>query len=270
MIRFLSFCVVLVLAMVTTVPADLYDDFGESQSGSWAPARWWDDYACRGRFLVPAKSSPKLDVAFTRGNRVSEINAAGGFSVEVEVVEIRGKWAAVNLGAGEVGQAAVAVVVYPDNSSSADQIYIYGNCWDIGHEFDEAEKVRIEIDTDDVSEKDVQASVSVVIGDTQVVAGYTFRWQKTPSALHLAAGEAGRAAFDNLRIELAGPVIEFEQSASVDGECGGPAVVNVALRHPLPGETYTVDYAVTGGTAKGAGVDHAVENGTLTFEPGQK
>src|SRR5439155_3607389 len=34
------------------------------------------------------------------------------------------------------------------------------------------------------------------------------------------------------------------------------------------GKTVTVDYAVTGGTATGGGVDYTLANGTLTFAPG--
>src|SRR5207302_544679 len=34
-------------------------------------------------------------------------------------------------------------------------------------------------------------------------------------------------------------------------------------------QAVTVDYAVTGGTATGGGVDYTLNNGTLTFAPGQ-
>ena len=261
-------CVFVVFAMATSVSADLFDDFSGDQTGSWAPARWWDDYACRGRFIVPGKRSPKLDVAFSRGQRATEINAAAGFVIEVEVVEIREGWAAINIGNGDIEKAAVAVVLYPDNSSSEDQIYVYGKSWGVGNEFDEGQKVRIEIDTKDVSNRGEDARLTVIFDDTEVVSDYRFQWQKTPLGFYLGAGN-GRAIFDNLRIAPAEPVIEFERRYSEGAEGSGPAVMNVVFKHPEPGQTCTVDYKVTGGTAKGAGVDYTLNDGTLTFGPGQ-
>ena len=74
-------CTVAVFAMGTSTSADLFDDFGGDQTGTWAPARWWDDYARRGRFVVPGNRSPKLDVAFSRAQRLQDIKAAGGFVI---------------------------------------------------------------------------------------------------------------------------------------------------------------------------------------------
>ncbi|MHC4154265.1 MAG: Calx-beta domain-containing protein [Planctomycetota bacterium] len=257
-----------VLATATSAWAELFDDFGTEQSGTWAPVRWWDDYACRGQFVVPGNKSPKLDVAFSRTQRAAEINAAGGFVIEVEVVEIRGDRAIIGIGSGEVERAAVAVVVYADNRPAEDQVYVYGKSWNIGSEFNEGDMVGIEIDTDDVSDRDAEASVSVVVGDTEVVSDYGFKWQKSPLGFHLGAGN-GRAVFDNLRIAPAPPVIEFAGRSAAAAESSGPVMVNVVLRHALSGETYAVDYEVTGGTAKGGGVDYTLGGGTLKFEPGQ-
>ena len=192
-------CLAVVSAMVTSASAELFDDFSGEQRGSWAPARWWDDYACRGQFVVPGNKAPKLDVAFSRAQRASEINAAGGFVIEVDLVEIRQGSAIIGIGSGEVENAAVAVVLYGDNRPDEDQLYVYGKSWDIGGEFNEGDRVRIEVDTDDVTERDAQASVSVVVGDTEVVSDYGFQWKKSPLGFHLGAGK-GRAVFDNLRI----------------------------------------------------------------------
>jgi hypothetical protein len=257
-----------VSAMATSASADLFDDFSGEQSGSWAPARWWDDYACRGQFIVPGNKSPKLDVAFSRAQRAVEIDAAGGFVIEVDVVEIREGSAIIGIGSGEVRNAAVAVVLYDDNHAGEDQVYVYGKSWNIGREFSEGDRVRIEVDTDDVSGRDAQASVNVVVGDSEVVSDYGFRWQKSPLGFHLGAGK-GRAVFDNLRIAPATPVIEFESASACGAESDGPAAVNVVLKHALAGESYAVDYAVTGGTAKGGGGDYRIDGGTLKFEPGQ-
>jgi len=66
------------------------------------------------------------------------------------------------------------------------------------------------------------------------------------------------------------PTIGFEAESSSGMETITPASVEVALFSPEPNQTYTVDYAVTGGTATGAGVDYnTVEPNTLTFNPGE-
>ena len=66
-----------------------------------------------------------------------------------------------------------------------------------------------------------------------------------------------------------GPRVQFETAASEGLESVSPAVLTVTLSNALPGETYTVDYAATGGTAIGGGVDYLLTPGTLTFNPGQ-
>jgi len=50
--------------------------------------------------------------------------------------------------------------------------------------------------------------------------------------------------------------IAFETSASGAFEQVSPAELKVNLNNPEPGQTYTVDYAVTGGSAAGCGVDY--------------
>ena len=52
------------------------------------------------------------------------------------------------------------------------------------------------------------------------------------------------------------PTIKFESSASGDLESVSPAELTVLLADPEEGQTYTVDYAVTGGSATGCGVDY--------------
>ena len=52
------------------------------------------------------------------------------------------------------------------------------------------------------------------------------------------------------------PEISFNSQASADLESVSPAVLEVVLKNGQAGETYTVDYAVTGGTATGCGVDY--------------
>ncbi|MHC4343295.1 MAG: Calx-beta domain-containing protein [Planctomycetota bacterium] len=69
-------------------------------------------------------------------------------------------------------------------------------------------------------------------------------------------------------IPSAAPTIEFELAASGDLESVTPALIDVIVDYADANETYTVDYAVTGGTATGGGVDYTLANGTLTFVPG--
>ena len=64
------------------------------------------------------------------------------------------------------------------------------------------------------------------------------------------------------------PVVEFQTAASGALESVSPAVLTVTLQNPQEGQTYTVDYAVTGGTAT-RNVDYTLADGTLTFNPGQ-
>jgi len=54
------------------------------------------------------------------------------------------------------------------------------------------------------------------------------------------------------------PTIEFGSADSGGMENVSPAMLPVSLRYPKAGETYTVDYAVTGGTATGGGVDYLI------------
>jgi hypothetical protein len=66
-----------------------------------------------------------------------------------------------------------------------------------------------------------------------------------------------------------GPRIQFETAASEGLESISPAVLTVTLSNAEAGETYTVDYAATDGTAIGGGVDYSLTPDTLTFNPGQ-
>jgi hypothetical protein len=70
-------------------------------------------------------------------------------------------------------------------------------------------------------------------------------------------------------LEYSGPTIGFASDASGAVETVGTAYVAVSLTNPEPGETYTVQYSVFGGTAVGGGIDYTITPGTLTFEPGE-
>ncbi len=69
-------------------------------------------------------------------------------------------------------------------------------------------------------------------------------------------------------IEDPRPGLGFESQTSSIKEDSGPANIPVILATAMP-SVVTVDYAATGGTATGGGVDYTLNAGTLTFTPGQ-
>jgi len=62
------------------------------------------------------------------------------------------------------------------------------------------------------------------------------------------------------------PTVAFDLTASAGDESTTPASLAVSLSAAYV-QTVTVDYAVTGGTATGGGVDYTLAAGTLTFDP---
>ena len=64
------------------------------------------------------------------------------------------------------------------------------------------------------------------------------------------------------------PTVEFASVSSSGSETVSPATLAVNLS-AASGQTVTVDYSVTGGTATGGGVDYTLDAGTLTFEPNE-
>lgn len=66
---------------------------------------------------------------------------------------------------------------------------------------------------------------------------------------------------------LSEPVVTFVASTSSGSEATTIVNIPVSLINP-PGGTVTVNYAVTGGSATGGGVDYTLASGTLTFTGG--
>ncbi len=64
------------------------------------------------------------------------------------------------------------------------------------------------------------------------------------------------------------PAIAFETASSSGDELVKAANLKVLLDKPS-GQEVTIDYAVTGGTATGDGVDYMLHGGKLTFKPGE-
>ncbi|MFA6169166.1 MAG: Calx-beta domain-containing protein [Candidatus Margulisiibacteriota bacterium] len=66
----------------------------------------------------------------------------------------------------------------------------------------------------------------------------------------------------------AAPTVAFSAASSNGLESTTPANLAVALS-AASGQTVTVNYSVTGGTATGSGTDYTLASGTLTFNPGE-
>jgi hypothetical protein len=207
-----------------------------------------------------------LDIAVSRAQRLKEIKAAGGFVVEVDILELRNE-AGIFMGSVDYKEKGIAVVVSnPEKKPKSDKLYVNGTAYDIAGNFQPDDRVRIEIDTDDF-EKTTEASITVYFGDEKVIDAHPFKWKKAPLGFHLAA-IGGKTVFDNLAIKTAEPTIEF---AGWDHKwkASNPAVnVNVVLKNGQPNWDYIVDCIVTGGSAV-QGVDYIFENQRLEFEEGK-
>ncbi|MHC4184805.1 MAG: lamin tail domain-containing protein, partial [Planctomycetota bacterium] len=102
--------------------------------------------------------------------------------------------------------------------------------------------------------------------------------------LHIFAGveQYGRAAEDllvdnsgggysathDVLWSLLGTEVSFEMEESGDFETVGPAMLTVVLYNPPISQTVTVEYAVSGGTADGNGVDYTLDAGLLSLDAG--
>jgi hypothetical protein len=239
--KVLSFLAVLiVLGFAQIGSAELIDDFGGPQKGSWAPARWWygQDWTKRGKFIISGNEGTRLDIAFARARREKEIEAeaAGGLVAEVDILEVRGR-AAVCIGSKEFEKKGIAVVVTGDKSKDKDKLYLYGQAIEIGTDYKVGQKVRIDLNARDL-EDDIPASISVYFDDAEVIAEHSFQLQKSPQSFCLAA--AGRAVFDNLLLRSAKPQIEFAEPSSSAGEDKSRILIDVLLRNGQPQESYSV------------------------------
>jgi chitodextrinase len=77
-----------------------------------------------------------------------------------------------------------------------------------------------------------------------------------------------QAFFNGFELYATGPTMSFVSDASAGIETITSALLSVVLTNPDTGQTYTVDYAATGGTATG-GVDYTLNPDTLTYNPGE-
>jgi len=77
----------------------------------------------------------------------------------------------------------------------------------------------------------------------------------------------GMMCLNAFELDLGSPTVQFEQPASAELESAHTAQLPVTLSESV-GETVTVQYAVTGGTAAN-GVDYTIASSPLVFSPGQ-
>jgi len=287
----IAISVSILLGFAQSASAAVFDDFSGEQQGSWAPVRWWTDYACRGKFIVPKDASGFFDIAVCRAQRKLEILAAKGFIVEVDVLDVK-KSAAVCIGPKDFRERGIAVLVHGENNDKSDKLYINGQAFEIQSDYQTGQRIRIEVDTDSF-EKNTQADISVYFGGKQVISEQTFTWKSRALWFYLSAVGA-QAVFDNLLIKPAQTEIEFVQSSASGPEKQQSVAVDLKLEHAEPGKEYSVDYAVRSGSAIGGGADmmfnpiHAeftdpvrsgsaigggadykLDGKTLTFQPGQ-
>ena len=107
--------------------------------------------------------------------------------------------------------------------------------------------ISIEIVGDGIDEEDETIEITL--------------WNPTGGDLEL-----GPAAQHVYTIVDPRPAVGFVTAASGGVEDVSPAAVEVSLTVPAA-ETVTVEYAVTGGTAEGDGVDYVLADGALVFDP---
>jgi hypothetical protein len=97
-------------------------------------------------------------------------------------------------------------------------------------------------------------------GDETIIMGLS-----NPTGLDVGLGAITKHTYT---ISDSPPEVSFGMETSAGQEYSTGVEIAVNLSH-ASGETVMVDYRVTGGTASGGGVDYALADGTLTFNPGQ-
>jgi hypothetical protein len=251
----------------------LVDDFAGPQEGLWAPIAWFPldadlHYTREGQLAANGFTF----LTFDFGRKPDVVNRAGGLTIAIDVTGLRGTdsggWVVVKIGreTGEVKAGEVGVLVWSDyTAGKQDQVFHRDQLWDAGDHFDMGDTIRFEIFTGDVGVTGKNARANVFIDDKLVLSNFEFQWDRGPT--YLCLGASGPAKFDNLKIALAEPVIEFAEPILAAAESQGRAFVPVVLKRPIVGRKYSVDYSVVGGTA-GHGDDFDLGEGTLDFAPG--
>ncbi|MHC4619420.1 MAG: Calx-beta domain-containing protein, partial [Planctomycetota bacterium] len=78
-----------------------------------------------------------------------------------------------------------------------------------------------------------------------------------------------KAVLNGFELHTEGRTVQFDRPGSSGAEGVGWVYMAVTLSSPPEGSAVTVDYAATGGTATGGGVDYTLVGSSLSFEPGQ-
>ncbi|MHC4498138.1 MAG: lamin tail domain-containing protein [Planctomycetota bacterium] len=104
-------------------------------------------------------------------------------------------------------------------------------------------------------------------GSLDISAGVE-QYSRTADDLFIDNSGGGYSATHDWPWSILGPEVSFETASSGDFETVSPVILRVVLYEPPMGETVTVEYAVTGGTADGNGVDYTLDAGMLSLDVG--
>ena len=137
----------------------------------------------------------------------------------------------------------------------------HNNCWEAGAFPTTSVSMKLngaEVDTTNLSEQQAYTNAGVCDYTFSASSGSdTFKWDFAQTTF-----------FNGFILQTANPSVQLESAASGAFESVSPAVLNVVLSEAVE-EAVTVDYAATGGTATGGGVDYTLDAGTLTFDAGE-
>ena len=97
---------------------------------------------------------------------------------------------------------------------------------------------------------------------------FTFTAGSGDVVIRYSCLSGGQPYFNGFELYGGGVSMQFGSATSGELETETSVDIPVTINGPNESETYTVNYAVIGGTATGGGEDYTLDSGTLTFLPG--
>ncbi|MHC4621552.1 MAG: Calx-beta domain-containing protein, partial [Planctomycetota bacterium] len=94
------------------------------------------------------------------------------------------------------------------------------------------------------------------------------QYGRTADDLFIDNSGGGYSAAHDVPWIIWGPEVSFETASSGDFETVSPVILTVVLYEAPMDQTVTVEYAVSGGTADGNGVDYTLDAGMLSLDAG--
>jgi len=103
-------------------------------------------------------------------------------------------------------------------------------------------------------------AATVRVANDALAASATFEFTSSDSndVIEFASTNGANVPLNGFRLLKKVPTMGFVSAASSGFEYVSPAVLEIVLHDREEGQTYTVDYAVTAGTATGGGVDYSL------------